>query len=355
MNFNMNYPPNYQNFYHDTLKNLNDPNSNTPKILTDPAKNCTAEHSVIWIYNIFGQCILSNIEMIGFYFGLISIGCWMCSTIPQLVLNCRSGSADKALSFYFLFFWLAGDTCNMVGCILASQLPIQIITGCYYIIMDLIMIIQYLYLCKVSKSRTRSISNRARSRRDSSDSFLDMNENENVNAVGQNDTVPILMLFVPFVNLSSQKLRDLWTGNSLQDDLQDESLILSGDVLFKNKNAAIGYSLGIISCIFYMISRFPQITRNFRRGSTSGVSISMFILAICGNFLYGTSVLMSKHPDDSFAEYLKMHLPWLIGSYGTMALDVTIVCQCLYFGNERGYRAVGDGDDEDTILRETDE
>ena len=103
MNFNMNYPPNYQNFYHDTLKNLNDPNSNTPKILTDPAKNCTAEHSVIWIYNIFGQCILSNIEMIGFYFGLISIGCWMCSTIPQLVLNCRSGSADKALSFYW--FW----------------------------------------------------------------------------------------------------------------------------------------------------------------------------------------------------------------------------------------------------------
>ena len=78
--------------------------------------NCTAEKSVLWIYDIFGQCILSNLEMVGFFFGLLSIVCWMCSTIPQLVLNCRSGNADKALSFYFL--GLARKICSLLGTLL---------------------------------------------------------------------------------------------------------------------------------------------------------------------------------------------------------------------------------------------
>jgi len=301
--------------------------------------NCTAEKSVLWIYDIFGQCILSNLEMVGFFFGLLSIVCWMCSTIPQLVLNCRSGNADKALSFYFLLFWLSGDTCNMIGCILASQLPIQIITGVYYIIMDLIMIIQYLYLCKVNKdSRNNRRQRNGLSRSESTDSFLD------------NDSVPILMMFVPFINLSTSKLGSYFGIPEFQASELDSA--------HEDRNAAIGYSLGIISCIFYMISRFPQITRNFKRGSTNGVSVSMFMLAICGNFLYGTSVLMSKHPDVDFAAYLKMHLPWLIGSYGTMFLDLTIVGQCLYFGNGRlgrggEYRSVDVQDNDETILRET--
>ena len=62
--------------------------------------NCTADSSVYWIYEIFGQCVLSNVEMFGFVCGMLSIACWMMSTIPQLVINCRVGSADKALSFY---------------------------------------------------------------------------------------------------------------------------------------------------------------------------------------------------------------------------------------------------------------
>lgn len=317
-------------------------------------KNCTAEKSVYWIYEIFGQCVLSNLEMIGFYFGLLSIACWMCSTIPQLVLNCKSGNADKALSFYFLFFWLAGDTCNMVGCILASQLPIQIITGCYYILMDMIMIIQYLYLSKSRASRNsrRSRPGSSRERRDSTDSFLD------------NDSVPILMMFVPFINLSSSKLSDFWAFAAAGADSEDPNssngpltTVEQAERAFQNKNAAIGYSLGIISCIFYMVSRFPQITRNFKRGSTAGVSISMFLLAIAGNFMYGTSVLMSRHADVPFSDYLKLHLPWLVGSYGTMALDLTIVCQCLYLKNPShnrlGYREVDDEDNDETILRES--
>lgn len=331
--------------------------------------NCTADKSVMWIYNIFGQCILSNIEIFGFYLGLLSIICWMSSTIPQLVLNCRTGNADKALSFYFLLFWLAGDTCNMVGCVLASQLPIQIITGIYYIIMDLIMIIQYLYLCKMKNPRNRNRSRdqqRNRERRDSTDSFLDQG------IVNDNDNLPILMMFVPFINLGYYdannpfSFSDIWSQESYQPNnftsTNDIDYLNSSEMILRNKNAAIGYALGIISCICYMISRLPQITRNFKRGSTQGVSISMFLLAICGNFLYGTSVLMSKHADVPFSQYFKLHLPWLIGSYGTMALDTIIVCQCLYLNNKRngrggGYRVIDGGseDNDESILRDSED
>lgn len=344
-------------------------------LLTTTDKNCTADKSVIWIYNLFGQCILSNLEMIGFYFGLLSIICWMSSTIPQLVLNCKSGNADKALSFYFLFFWLAGDTCNMVGCILASQLPIQILTGVYYILMDLIMIIQYLYLCKIKNSDRYRARNRSqnRIRRDSEDSFLDntdlLPDDQNLQHNNFRENAPLLMMFVPFVNVGYYnadklyKFSDLWNIQNAYDSATINANLGANipfnhdQNLLANKNAAIGYTLGIISCIFYMISRLPQITRNFKRGSTQGVSISMFILAILGNFLYGTSVLLSKHAEVSFAEYIKLHLPWLIGSYGTMALDLTIVAQCLYLkgkNNHHGrYRGVNDTDEDEHILRDS--
>ena len=88
--------------------------------------NCSADKSAIWIWNTFGQCVLSNVEMFGFYLGMISILCWMVSTIPQLIMNYKSGKVDQSLSVWFLIFWLAGDTCNMVGCILSKQLPMQI-------------------------------------------------------------------------------------------------------------------------------------------------------------------------------------------------------------------------------------
>ena len=94
--------------------------------------------------------------MLGFYLGLISIVCWLFCTVPQLIMNCKSGSVDAALSFYFLIFWLAGDSCNLVGAILAKQLPLQIFTGIYYVTIDLVMIIQFLILSEqscISRSR----------------------------------------------------------------------------------------------------------------------------------------------------------------------------------------------------------
>lgn len=258
---------------------------------------CAADQSVIWIWNTFGQCVLSNVEMFGFYLGMISILCWVFSTVPQLIMNYKSGKVDQSLSVWFLIFWLAGDTCNMVGCILSHQLPMQVLTGIYYVSMDMVMITQY--FCLTLKNRRAQQSN--------SGSTL------------------AFMVFVPFTA----------TG------------------YFKNLHhpaSAIGYSLGVISCIFYMASRFPQIVKNFNRGTTAGVSPLMFLLAICGNIFYGSSVLLSKHDSETWSSYISSHLPWLIGSFGTVVLDITILCQCLFMKPvNTGYVPVDDDEDDDLL------
>ncbi|KAL0187101.1 hypothetical protein M9458_018771, partial [Cirrhinus mrigala] len=54
-----------------------------------------------------------------------------------------------------------------------------------------------------------------------------------------------------------------------------------------------------------------------------GVSFFLFALVILGNTTYGISVLL-KNPDPGQGEasYIVHHLPWLIGSLGTLSLDL---------------------------------
>lgn len=55
------------------------------------------------------------------------------------------------------------------------------------------------------------------------------------------------------------------------------------------------------------------------------MSYFLFGLVILGNTLYGLSVLL-KNPDDGLGEksYIIHHLPWLVGSLGTLTLDLVV-------------------------------
>jgi len=63
----------------------------------------------------------------------------------------------------------------------------------------------------------------------------------------------------------------------------------------------------------------------YLRKSTEGVSYFLFALVILGNTTYGISVIL-KNPDPGQGEtsYLLHHLPWLIGSLGTLSLDLLV-------------------------------
>ena len=74
----------------------------------------------------------------------------------------------------------------------------------------------------------------------------------------------------------------------------------------------------------HFVSPPPQ-PLQYTRKSTEGVSYYLFALVILGNTMYGLSVLL-KNPDRGQGEgsYVIHHLPWLIGSLGTLALDLAV-------------------------------
>ena len=68
------------------------------------------------------------------------------------------------------------------------------------------------------------------------------------------------------------------------------ALVYGVRVMGQNKTQLAGYIIGLLSTVFYLGSRLPQIIMNFKRGKTDGVSYLTFLLAVIANFAYAFSV-----------------------------------------------------------------
>lgn len=106
----------------------------------------------------------------------------------------------------------------------------------------------------------------------------------------------------------------------------------------------LGQVFGYLCAVFYLGSRLPQILLNFRRKSTDGVSLLFFLFACIGNLTYVLSIL-AYSPDcgrelggnrprcrpgeasSLYARYILVNLSWLLGSLGTLLLDMCIFVQ----------------------------
>lgn len=82
----------------------------------------------------------------------------------------------------------------------------------------------------------------------------------------------------------------------------------------------------------YLMSRIPQLVKNFKRQSVEGLSASLFIFAVCGNLTYASSIL--THPGQTLDSLLEA-LPYLIGSAGTLLFDFSIFCQFIYYRDNK--------------------
>eukprot|EP00252_Welwitschia_mirabilis_P026252 TRINITY_DN8528_c0_g1_i4.p1 TRINITY_DN8528_c0_g1~~TRINITY_DN8528_c0_g1_i4.p1 ORF type:complete len:416 (+),score=44.74 TRINITY_DN8528_c0_g1_i4:248-1495(+) len=106
-----------------------------------------------WVEKLFEECVYSPWQMLGFLMGISSICFWIVAQLPQFLNNFRRKSAD-ALSPAFIVQWLAGDSCNLLGCLLTGdQFITETLTACYFIISDCIMLSQYIYYGYISRSK----------------------------------------------------------------------------------------------------------------------------------------------------------------------------------------------------------
>ncbi|XP_020637790.3 lysosomal amino acid transporter 1 homolog [Pogona vitticeps] len=269
-----------------------------------------------WVLEVLHECAQDGWDLASVVLGLVSILCFAAASFPQFYLACKTGIMDQALSLYFLLGWLGGDSLNLLGSFLADQLPLQVYTAIYYVLADLLMISLYVYYKVKNQNRLVSVSINALL------AFI---------LVGTVSATPFMA--GPALSLADGTMAT-FKGRTLLS-------LANNHVRWEpfTQKEIIGFVIGSVSSLLYLLSRAPQIYTNFKRKSTVGISYSLFALVMLGNLLYGLSVLM-KNPDPGQTEgsYVIHHLPWLIGSLGVLSLDIVISFQFLAYRQKKPSR-----------------
>ncbi|XP_015216402.1 lysosomal amino acid transporter 1 homolog [Lepisosteus oculatus] len=252
-----------------------------------------------WVLYLLNECVDNTWEYWSVVIGLVSMLCFLLSTLPQVYEAYRHGRVEQAVSLGFLLFLLSGDLSNFVGCYLTNQLPIQIVTAVFYIFTDVILISQFLYYkLKNAKSQKN----------------------------------PWLKWICCVWCLA------FTTVCSVLPKLLEEKKIenLNPQVNSTNVLEISGYAFGYLSSVFYLASRFPQLYKNFKRQSTEGTSYLLFALAMMGNGTYGLSlIVMLPALKGSEGVFILNHLAWLIGSLGVLFLDFFISAQFVLYRKQK--------------------
>ena len=110
-----------------------------------------------------------------------------------------------------------------------------------------------------------------------------------------------------------------------------------------------GQIFGYLCAVLYLGSRIPQLLLNFQRKSTDGVSLLFFLFACVGNLTYVLSIFAYEPScarvegamtgansgggcrggewTDEYGRYILVNTSWLVGSAGTLMLDLCIFGQ----------------------------
>ncbi|WPH03878.1 Hypothetical protein R9X50_00676100 [Acrodontium crateriforme] len=165
-----------------------------------------------------------------------------------------------------------------------------------------------------------------------------------VQAILFNSTVVILVIISGIAGyyLSPSSNSDKKPDHTAADD-QAQSLQFS----------LWGQIFGYVCTVLYLGSRVPQLLLNYRRKSTEGLNALFFLFACVGNLTYVLSIfayepLCIRHRHGHWREshcqkgeaaaiygrYILVNLSWLLGSLGTLFLDMGVFAQFfLYRGN----------------------
>jgi len=105
--------------------------------------------------------------------------------------------------------------------------------------------------------------------------------------------------------------------------LQDRQTSKLTSTVCPSMRRTAGIALGWTSSVFYLLSRVSQIYKNWSRGATEGLSLHMFGAIVTANLLYVAGILVRA---DGLSD-VTTAAPWLLGTVGTIFLDMTIFYQ----------------------------
>ncbi|KAL0478275.1 solute carrier family 66 [Acrasis kona] len=109
-----------------------------------------------WPLTYFGECINNQRGMAGLGLGIASISIFLISVLPQIYQNFRRRDAG-ALSGIMISIWILAGTGEVLGSVLMKEFGIQLYVSCCYLLIDVLLLIQFLYFQFKSKIKERSL------------------------------------------------------------------------------------------------------------------------------------------------------------------------------------------------------
>jgi solute carrier family 66 (lysosomal lysine-arginine transporter), member 1 len=327
--------------------------------MTNGIHNCTG--GIEWIFTILGMCVVDTRMLLAVICSIISMFAWISYGLPQMVENCRTGLADKAVSPFLLIFWTTGDTCNIVGAILMNQLVMMKVIAAYCIFCDIVLSIQFIYCYIKHKRKTTYLYVNFNEDASDSISVREPLTNSLQSNISEGPTRLYMWSGIGVISLSISLLYWFSTGLSESPTLLSDAILGSRHVpgfksrellsvkphippLLKDLPDIAGYVLGCVSSVFYLAARVPQLLQNRRRQSTEGLSIFVFLLAILGNITYSLQIFLTS----TDKRWLLRALPWIIGSLGVLSLDVVMMFQFFNYRNNRSPDDASENSDPET-------
>lgn len=213
-----------------------------------------------------------SLEIVSYVFSILSICFYSIVYFPQIYTIIKRKSSD-GVSLWMFALWTQADCMSLIGVILLQLNLSIIIIGWYHFLVGVGML-NFTFWFKPKKEIYDGI-------------FVGLIPCANIVVCA------ILMTYV----------------NNVQP--------VAGDVF------------GWLTAVIYIIGRFPQIHLIYRRKSTEGLNIWMYVFTILGNVLYSASVLAYS----TEASYLRSNLPWLMLTVITVFLDFVVIGQHFYYSN----------------------
>lgn len=357
--------------------------------------HCEPKNSfLVDVSSTFHTCVPTPLAFISTALGVLSILSWLFAQLPQILKNHKLKSAS-GLSIYFLAEWLLGDLTNLLGALLTRQAAWQVVVAAYYVTVDVCLVNQYFWYEHFRPWREKRLRDAApdydhrgddtlrevlieihQSQGRSPPSSMDEGDRKTNDQSSRSPATP-----KPFRNVNyswSPKEKNTPSSSyrtirrpphSPSSGISPNTLLVISLIFAVLAKAsampissqdhtsppdqsetveAAGRVLSWMSTLLYLGSRLPQIYRNNKRRSTSGLSPTLFIAAFFGNLFYSSSLVANPLAWNDAPPYglrgwadaegnhrmtwIGLATPFFLGAAGVLAMDAILGIQFLIFG-----------------------
>lgn len=382
--------------------------------------HCTSTNDFLTLFSsTFHTCIPTPLAFASTVLGCLSILSWLFAQLPQIIKNHRLKSTS-GLSIYFLAEWCLGDLTNLLGCLLTGQATWQVIIGAYYCFVDLALVGQWIWFEGLGRGHAvKRVWMRVRRRNTNDDSDpngasssmqqvlegVDPSPGERrvieppkaQDIPNPKDSIFHIPTYGSFrsskeeLSTSSSGTSNSHTIHNIQSQgLPSPSprtvLLISMTLCLASTGTSVSatptpihinntpahdpspnstylplHTLGTLlswtSTTLYLLSRLPQLYKNFLLRSTAGLSPLLFAAAFAGNLFYSSSLLLNPNlwhnspahgqngwtgPNGNNRTVWTLNaLPFFLGAAGVLVMDAGIGVQFWLWGHSAAHAETG--------------